>query len=801
MVINKKTDIKKYLTPEELEKQEHLSVEKLKLLMEDCNEDCNTILPNIDNRPPSNFIDLMNWTNATFSSFTKENDVLNKFVHNRIIIDGQFLLFCELKNISIKCLYKDSVISWKTDGNYEKFFAQGVFLIKGKDFEFIQAALFHKGNQNEDEISFFVLVSNKNYDDYIKIRNEFDEWVSERDRGNLHIRVIDGEDIPYTKDNSWEKLFLPEDIKKDMKDLVENFLNSKDFYLENKIPWKRGVLLYGKPGCHIKGTKIIMSDGTTKNVEDIKVGDYLCGPDSKPREVLKLVNGNELCYEIFPNKGDSFIVNENHILHLCYSSNTQKNLPKYLDLTVKELLQLSKPLQTRLKLRKSNLINFNILNELPLDPYMLGLWLGDGTTGAPEITSADQEIINYCKKYAKNEGLSIRITPTISKAYTIRFSKGSLSKNTFTSKLRELGIFDKKSIPQIYLSSSDKDRYSLLAGLIDTDGSHNIFSKNSFTKYLKTDNKKGCFDFIQKDKNISDQIGFLARSLGLGFTIKICNKGIKKTGFMGTYYRSSIYGDIYKIPTILPRKQPGKGNPNKNNLNIGIKEIKKLNNRDYYGFVIDEDHLYLSDDFFIHHNCGKTSIIKTIISEYNFKPVTIVPGANVDSIRDAFSYAEKQSPSLLYFEDLDSLIEAGLDVSSFLNFMDGISSKNGLLVIATANDVKKLKTNITKRPSRFDRKFEISLPNEEMAYIYLKRWFGAFITTAKCRSLAKLSVKHEFSYAYLKELYISSMFEALSHNKKAPSVKDIDDTLKRLVKENSMINNGNAISTDKYFDK
>jgi len=439
----KKNESKNYMTPDALEKQEHLTIEQLSNLVPKTGTG---LRHNGDNpRPAANFIDLMNWTLDEFSHNLNDQTYLNKFVHNRIIIDGQFLQFCKENKITVECRYKDSIISWKTDHDCEKFFAQGVFLIKARGLEFLHAALFHKGNQNEDEISFFVIVSEKNYEAYIKIRNAFDAWVQERDRSNLHIRVIDGEDIPYTKDNTWEDLFLPEDTKKEMKELVENFLNSKDFYLKNKIPWKRGFLLYGKPGN------------------------------------------------------------------------------------------------------------------------------------------------------------------------------------------------------------------------------------------------------------------------------------------------------------------------------------------------------------------GKTSIIRTIISEYNFKPVTIVPGANVDSMREAFSYAEEQSPSLLYFEDLDSLIEAGLDVSSFLNLLDGISTKNGLLVIATANDVRKLKTNITKRPSRFDRKFEIPLPNAEMAYIYLKKWFENLLTPKKCRELAKQAAKHEFSYAYLKELYISSMFEALSHNKKAPSLKDIDNTFARLVKENSALNSGSTINTDKYF--
>ena len=106
-------------------------------------------------RPSANFIDLMNWTERQFNHSLKDKVKLEKFVHNRIIVDGQFLQFCEEKKVTVECLFKDSSISWNTEHNKEKFFVQGVFLIKAKDLEFLHAALFHKGNQNEDEISFF----------------------------------------------------------------------------------------------------------------------------------------------------------------------------------------------------------------------------------------------------------------------------------------------------------------------------------------------------------------------------------------------------------------------------------------------------------------------------------------------------------------------------------------------------------------------------------------------------------------------------------------------------------------------
>ena len=68
-------------------------------------------------------------------------------------------------------------------------------------------------------------------------------------------------------------------------------------------------------GCHGKNTGIMMSNGLIKKVQDIKKGDFLMGPDSKPRRVLNLVRGKSDMYRI--KKGnESFIINDNHILVL-----------------------------------------------------------------------------------------------------------------------------------------------------------------------------------------------------------------------------------------------------------------------------------------------------------------------------------------------------------------------------------------------------------------------------------------------------------------------------------------------------
>lgn len=591
------SDLNDYLSPSDMESQEHLDIETLKsFIVKRSNE-------NLTERPSANYIDLMNWVSDNFGCKLKNNKDLEKFVQNRIIIDGPFVQFCRENKVTIECLYKDAIISWKSDHGFEKFFVQGVFIIRQGDLEFIHAALFHKGNQNEDEVSFFILVTHNNYNKYVKFRNEFDNWSQKRDRGSLYVRVMQGEDIPYNKNLTWDDLYLPADLKKEVIDSVEGFLMSKEFYEEHKLPWKRGMLLYGTPGCHQKGTNILMYDGSFKKVEDINVGDILMGPDSKPREVLKLVRGNDLMYKIIPNKGKEFVVNSDHILHLKYSLKN-KNIPQYLNITVNEYLNLSKCMREKLKLVKS-----------------------------------------------------------------LRF---------------------------------------------------------------------------------------------------------------------------------LSRKKELARESNKDSLFVGIKDIVRCGYDNYYGFIVDCDHLYVMDDFWVTHNCGKTTIIKIVMSMYDFKPITVVPEANADAVREAFSYAQDVSPALLYFEDLGSLLEKHLDLSTFLNLMDGVATNNGLLVVATTNEIEKLKDSISDRPSRFDRKFEIPLPNYDLAYIYLKRWFGKMLTANKYKYLAKLAVDNRFSFDYLKEFYISSMFEALANKRSSPNSKDVEIALKKVMKDKS-ISKGVKINLDRYI--
>lgn len=365
--------------------------------------------------------------------------------------------------------------------------------------------------------------------------------------------------------------------------------------------------------CLAKGTEVLMLNGMIKKVEDIKIGDKVMGEDGKERNVLTLGNGKEEMFKIL-QRGAEYTVNKSHILSLKKTGN--RNVSKYngkltssryskdkiVNISVEDYLKKSntfkyihKGWKTRVSFREK---------ELPIDPYFLGVWIGDGTSSCVDITSADFELEQYLKDYAKTLGLSLRKTKEKSKAYKYSITRQGKwgKKKSLQGKLRELGVLNNKYIPDIYKINSEKNRLQLLAGLIDTDG---FLTKNKYPYY----------DYITKSKQLADDIYFLASSLGFQVVVAPCKKGIKSIGFVGHYFRISISGDLSKVPVKIARKK-SKFKPQKNVLTSKI-EIKSLGIGEYYGFELDGDGLFVLGNFVVTHNTSFLIDLTTRIKEYS----------------------------------------------------------------------------------------------------------------------------------------------------------------------------------------
>jgi hypothetical protein len=382
--------------------------------------------------------------------------------------------------------------------------------------------------------------------------------------------------------------------------------------------------------CFGKETKILMYNGSTKNVEDIIENDLVMGPDSLPRKVSGINSGQEQMF-IINRKGHNPIrVNESHILYL-YNIRTKS----YLTMSVKDYNNLLPTQKTYYKWCQSEPVNFHKEDVLKIDPYFYGLWLGDGHSTETSITNVDPEIIDYLYWFADDNNLNIhnkgityylKSEPLLieykndysenilywnslshaAKKYNIRpeyisraTKSGKVVNNSFWEWKSHRGDFkklfeeecgfDKTRISKKYLLSNIDSRREILAGLIDSDG------------YL---DKKGSYEICLKQKSLIQDIIFLCQSLGIKCSIGKDHL-IKETH----YYRIRLSGqNLLSIPCKVLRKRLNKDYFTYNCLHQSF-TIQKDKIDDYYGFTVDKDHLFLLNDFSIVHNTQFTDFM------------------------------------------------------------------------------------------------------------------------------------------------------------------------------------------------
>ncbi len=335
---------------------------------------------------------------------------------------------------------------------------------------------------------------------------------------------------------------------------------------------------FGK--CFQKDTLVLMYNGDVKCVQDIVEGDILMGPDSKPRIVKHTTTGYGQLYKVTPKKGTPYVVNGDHVLALYYGRTRIS-----LNISVKDYLNLSKTYKKNCWGYRSA-VEFNTKPTL-INPYIFGIWLGDGTSRCSDITNVDKEIISEWYNEATNRGLTIKTEQWKGMGcshYRISCETKN-GNNSFIKDLRTLGVFGNKHIPKIYLCNDRKTRLSLLAGYLDADGS--LIGN--------------CYDFICKSYRLAKDIEFLARSLGFSCYVKSTTKS-SQTGKHAVYYRGIISGNVNEIPLRIERKKSCVRKCKKNVLRTSI-TVEPVSYGDYYGFSVDKDHLFLLGDFTVVHNC------------------------------------------------------------------------------------------------------------------------------------------------------------------------------------------------------
>ncbi len=378
----------------------------------------------------------------------------------------------------------------------------------------------------------------------------------------------------------------------------------------------RGELfvLAARPGvgkCLGKGTPVLLCNGETKRVENLRVGDALLGPDSEPRHVLSTAHGTGALYRVVPTKGDSYVVNEDHVLSLVVNKNTSGyQRGQIVNLSVRDYLKM--PTRFRHAAKAWRVAIQLPQQEVPLDPYFVGLWLGDGTLRKPSITTPDAEIVEALYAVAQFYGLDVRVEGQLgnqANTYTLtsRQHGGPMkNRNPVWAAIRAMKLNEGKHVPDVYKYNCSDVRLGVLAGILDTDGHF----------------EHGCYDYISGERQLAEDVVWLARSLGFAAYVRSCVKGIKATGFEGQYWRVCISGNVDRIPLRVKRKIAPPRRQIKNVQRVGF-AVTPIGQGEYFGFELDGDGLFLLGDFTVTHNTALACQVATHVAQRG-RPVYFV---------------------------------------------------------------------------------------------------------------------------------------------------------------------------------
>jgi phage terminase large subunit-like protein len=378
---------------------------------------------------------------------------------------------------------------------------------------------------------------------------------------------------------------------------------------------------------------LLYTGSGTTTIGECRVGDAIYGPDGRLTTITcKSEVFNKPMYQITLRDRRSIKVSEDHINSVVINTNPNNTTRwEESDLTTKELLQQPLVHTKRGNLRHRGTSSKSLvyvkntqaleypLKELPVDPYTLGVVLGDGRiqkpSGSVELTTHIDDLVTYHSHIP----------------YT--FGKGRLDKrntNTWTQSIRGLGPplkamglcvhGSEKFIPTKYFTGSVDQRLALLQGLMDTDG---------------TVTKSGRTSFCSMSPQLLEDVMRLARSLGA--TASTCKKPFNIEIWLNM--------PLFRLERKLQRQRYDR----KDQL-VAIESIVRIANEPSQCIAVDNiDHQFLTDNYFRTHNTGvrgakemgkrpRLAVLDDLISDEDARSATVVAAVE-DTVYKAVEYA------------------------------------------------------------------------------------------------------------------------------------------------------------------
>lgn len=392
-------------------------------------------------------------------------------------------------------------------------------------------------------------------------------------------------------------------------------------------------------------TKIPTPTGFS-TIEDLKVGDEVFDENGNICHVITKseVFENHDCYEISFVQGGKVIADADHQWWVETAKNRKKG-----NHTVLTTEEMANEVLTNYDNRKNYSVNVckpiqldDI--ELPLNPYLLGVWLGDGDTGKSSITTSDVEILKEFEK----DGWEIR-----KHGWEIRRRRQEYSYviyGGFLKLLEENNLLGNKHIPEIYLRASYNQRLALIQGLMDSDG------------HIR---KNGTCVITFKNKNLIERLKELLCSIGIKTNVReVYKRAVNSNQPLTLYYRLTFTTNlpVFRLQRHLDRL-PNRLRPTQNRRYI--ESIEKVESVPTQCICVDSpSHLFLCTEDFIptHNSAIATSIANMVDDSYILTMTNQLQGQYLEDftyilteIKGRSNYPCNYQPTCedCYMEDMD----------------------------------------------------------------------------------------------------------------------------------------------------
>lgn len=477
---------------------------------------------------------------------------------------------------------------------------QSQLAIKLSEFKAVK----EKSNHSFKEQIILLDTSVENKRAIYKKYKELSEFTNGEDYAKIFVWLQYATSIPYNqhikinyKSNEIYKFLMTvyEKLNQEfhgMKKVKEQILLYLNIKLTNPNAKGFNLALLGEKGvgkCFAFNTKVLLADGTTDVVQNIKVGDALMGPNNVVVKVEKLVRGHDTMYTISPLYSEPYTVCKGHLLTLRCEMYIFKPLKWMYNLSAYSVgdgktynipveIFYSFPAHLQDKFDSINCkveFSHDGVQQPSIPPYLLGMWYGNNQPGSTEF--AVKYNVNYYKLFKMYSATFKTFVNVIHNDITMIINLESSHADSLKNMLLRYNTYYNFTIPQEYICASAGEKSKFIAGMVDACG-HVDYVNNEITLN------------VNGDAQFFTQLLLIARSLGL-YAKKMQGGSVKLFG------PSSV---LESIPSIIYLKKYNKDRYNRNKISV-----TRLSPDSFYGFQItgESDHLFLLDDCTVVHNC------------------------------------------------------------------------------------------------------------------------------------------------------------------------------------------------------